>query len=234
MAQNKVKIDINSHHENHRSRLRERYTQNGIDSFTECEILEMLLFYAVPRKDTKPLAHHLLGEFGSLTGVLNASDDELQNAGAPKAFVFLRGFFDDLVGYLKKQKNRGIAFNDYDEAGGYMCTVLENSTYESIHAVLLDIKMQYISEMSIGDGVRDAANLDISRLIKRCVATGAANVILAHNHPAGSLMASTEDYLATSSIKNVLESINVNLTEHYVVSGKQYFGILKSNSFYDN
>ncbi len=231
MVQNKVKIDINSHHENHRARLRERYTKNGIDSFTECEILELLLFYAVPRKDTKPLAHHLLDEFGSLSGVFNASDDELQSAGAPKAFVFLRGFFGDLGNFLEKQKKRCIAFDDYDEAGGYMCTVLENGACESIHAVLLDVKMQYLSEMSIGDGVRDAATPDISGLVKRCIATGAANVILAHNHPAGLLMASTEDYIATKSIKNVLDSINVTLMEHFVVSENQYFGILKSNSF---
>lgn len=213
------------HHANHRERLRNRYKQHGIETFTECEILEMLLFYAIPRKDTKPLAHRLLSEFGSLSNVLGATERELEEKGiSPGASFYLR-FIGEVEGVIAKNKEYRQKFTDYDQSGKYMSSALKDSPVEQILAVFLDKRDGYISECIVGKGNFEKTSLDIRHLMEHCLSKGAAKVILAHNHPAGKMEPSPDDHIATGNVEAALANIGVSLKEHYIVSGRNYMGL---------
>ena len=216
----------------HRERLRAKYINNGISSFSQCEILELLLFYAIPRKDTKPLAHSLLEKFGSLTDVLEASESQLVEAGATPAVVFFLKLFNDVEGYLTKKKEHREVFNDFDDLGRYMCSVLKDSRTEQIFAVMLDSKDRFVCECYLGQGSFERAVVDMRKLIETCICKGAAKVAIAHNHPGGKMEASTFDYMATRSVEDALNNIDVKLVEHYIVSDRNYIGIKQMEKVY--
>lgn len=226
------KSNKNDFHAHHRERLRNRYKKNGIETFTQCEILEMLLFYAIPRKDTKPLAHALLESFGSLPAVLEATEKQLLDAGATKSSAFFLSFINDVESVLAKQRESREVYSDYDDLGRYMCALLRKSRTEQVFAVMLDAQNKLIGDCPLGKGDFDSVKIDLRKLIEQCICKGVAKVALAHNHPAGRMEASTDDYIATRTVESALKNISIDLVEHYIVCGKTYIGMKKLERAY--
>lgn len=209
----------------HRERLREKFRKNGANTFTECEFLEMLLFYAIPRKDTKPIAHMLLNKFGSLKSVMSSSEQQLIDAGLSKSAAFYLSFIKDFELFLTHQREARKQFVNYSSIGKYMCSALKHSETEKMFVVLMDKRNRLIDEAYLGLGDFKSVKIDYRQLTELCLSRKAAKVVIAHNHPSGIVHSSAEDDMATRQIESLLNGIGVELYEHFVVSDDKYYGI---------
>ncbi len=209
--------------EGHRSRVKERYLQNGLDGFQDYEALELLLFYAVPRKDTKLLAKQLLKHFGSIHEVLGATAEELQEAGLTLNASVLLSLIPQLGRLIEvsKEKNRTHVRSTSD-AGKAVCAIFQNRPEESVRVLCLDASGKILKIAEIAEGDVNTVHFPIRKLVEAAISSRAVSVILAHNHPGGTLSPSREDIEATQSAKAALETVGIRLLDHLIASGKHY------------
>lgn len=213
----------------HRQRLRQRYIENGIDSLLEHEILEYLLFHSIPRIDTKPIAHKLIDEYGSLKNVLNASFESLKSSGLSDTSAALIGMYNDIGMWLRKNDAVGMKMADYNEAGRFLTQELDGLASETFVLLMLDSKNSIIGLERICEGGFRSTKVNMKKLLTPCLDKKACKVIVAHNHPSGDIRPSAEDHATTSTIENYLSGIEIELVEHYIIADGTYLGI-KRNS----
>ena len=213
----------------HRQRLRTRYLENGIDSLLEHEILEFILFHSVPRVDTKPLAHKLIDDYGSLKNVLGASYESLKSSGLSDTSAALIRLFKDVNKWIFRNDVVGKKMNNYNETGLLMVNELDDSGCEKVVALLLDSKDEVIELKTVCEGSFRSTKVNVRNLVQSCLDRNAAKVIIAHNHPSGDIRPSAEDHVTTASIESYLSGVDIELVEHYIVADGTYFGI-KRNS----
>lgn len=217
-------------HDGHRDRLRERYTDYGLDNFNDLNVLELLLFYAIPRRDTNLLAHALLDHFGSLDAVFSASLHELQavpGIGANAATLI------SLVPQIAKRcavsRTRDIrAFQNSSSAARYLIPRLGLETSEKALLLCLNPQKQLISCAELASGVVDSVNLNVRLVVETALKARASSVILAHNHPSGNPSPSRDDELLTRRIREALQLVDISLDDHLIIGGEQYFSFTDS------
>lgn len=226
MSQNSVKKD--NPHKAHRERMRTRFTENGIGSFHEHEILEMLLFYSIPVVNTNPLAHKLLSEFGSLKNVLEAPVDALAKVEGmgEKSAVFL-SFINGVFSRISENSLAEIVLSDYDIVGQYLVREFRNDKKERVIALLLDAKGNLISKEKAGDGDFNSCEIDMRGILTSALNKDAAKIILAHNHVDGNPYPSLSDKAATASLITLLNQVGIELWEHFLICDGKYTGIKK-------
>ncbi len=220
----------NNIHKNHRQRLRERYAKNGLGAFAQHEILELLLFHSIPRADTNPTAHRLIQKYGSLREVLSMPVEELcKNEGVGKSSATFLNLIGNLSKYLSSpdSADKGAKNNlsAYDAGGEFAARLLCEEKTECVIAILLDAGDNFICSQKIGEGSFTASGIDLRGLTRLCLLKDAAKVILAHNHPDGSLSPSLQDKSITVSAGSLLSQIGVLLKEHYIVAGNSFVGL---------
>lgn len=212
-------------HNGHRERLRNRYLENGIDALAEHEVLELLLFYAIPRCDTKPKAKLLIERFGSLQGVLCAEKEKLYACGlTPCAVTFLK-LLPDIEKRNERQEFIGKTLKGYDEIGNAFIKQFKGNKKEKIIMLLLDSRDRVIGYETISEGGYTSTKLDRRRITELCILRSAAKVALAHNHPSGSITITMDDHAAHHAVMEIASSIEVDYLEHYIIAGGEYFGI---------
>lgn len=220
---------MDSQHKDHRKRVRQRYTACGLDVFQDYEALELLLFYAIPMKDTKALAKTLIEHFGSLPAVLDADLSELQEAGLTENTAILLNMIPAMNRRYEVLKNENQKYiRSTSEAGQYLCGLFRNELEESIRIVCLDAAGKIIKQQQLSKGDVNAVHFSVRKIVEAAVSTKAVSVILAHNHPAGSLTPSQEDISATNVAKAALDTIGVRLLDHLIVSGRDYCSLRES------
>jgi DNA repair protein RadC len=215
-------------HSGHRERIREQYVKDGAESFRDHQFLELLLTYAIPRRDTNALAHLLLERFGSLEGVLTADIAQLtlvDGVGESTA-VFLRmqgDLFRRLL--LRRSKNgRGkIRLNTPAAAARYSVALLSLSEYETVCAVSLNAKKEVLFCDSLQRGTLTEAQIYPRAVAEIALLRRAHGILLIHNHPSGDPTPSEEDADATKAVQAALESIGAHLFDHLVVGGSYAF-----------
>ncbi len=212
----------------HRQRMRQKYLEKGIDGFSQQEILEMMLFYSVPRVDTKPLAYKLIEEYGSVEAVIQSRPEQLVKSGLTPSGAMHLKLFHDVNAWINKNSVVRIPMKDYDKIGKYLSSLFKDKKTEHVVVLLLDSKDCLITSEELCEGSFTQAVINMRRLVEKCVISRAAKVVLAHNHPAGMLVPSPDDYSATEKAREVLSDIGVVLVEHYIVCGKDYIGIEKA------
>lgn len=216
-------------HKNHRQRVRERYIKNGLSAFAEHEILELLLFHSIPRADTNPIAHRLIERYGSVKEVLSMPVDELvKNEGIGKNSATFLNFLGNFSRYLSSpdsDKDGKNNLSSYNAGGEYAARLLCDEKVECVIAILLDAGDNFICSQKIGEGSFAASGIDLRGLTSLCLLKDAAKVILAHNHPDGSLVPSLQDKSVTLSAGSLLSQIGVLLKEHYIVAGNSFVGL---------
>ncbi len=217
-------------HKDHRQRLKNRFLNEGLDSFEKHNILELLLFFAIPQLDTNELAHRLLNEFGSLSGVFNASYDEL--IGVPgigsHAATLLKLMPELFAAYLRDKAERGSKKPfTIDDAAKYLIPFYITSQNEVVRALYFDNGMNLMENVVIFEGDVNSAKLSYAEIAKIAILRGYPNVIVAHNHPNGSPLPSLEDNRTTSILNESLKTLNINLLEHIIISGGSYTKILE-------
>ena len=211
-------------HDGHRERMKSRFREAGANAFDDHNLLELLLFYAVPRRDTNDLAHALIARFGSYSAVLEASIEELMTVDGigENAAVLIKLVPEMNKRYMQRNNSDSSVINSSKAAGKYFVSRFAYETVEVAYAMYLDAKSHVIACREISRGVVNGTNISIRAIAEQALSCKASSVIIAHNHPDGVPMPSAEDELTTQKIKVALGTVGIKLTDHIVVGGEQY------------
>ncbi len=214
-------------HEEHRIRMRQKYL-NAPDAMPDHEILELLLFNVIPRKNTNPIAHALLNTFGSLEGIFDAD---------PKKLVQVEGvgektaFFLKEIRYLWKRIETSAAsretMDSYEKIARYFIATFCNEINESVYVMLLDARAHLIACKKIFEGTVISSSIDSRKIAEFALLQGAARVVIAHNHLSGCADPSDEDISTTRYLRRVLRGVDIELEEHFVIAGSSYCPIIQ-------
>ena len=217
-------------HAGHRGRLKKRFAETQGKGFEDHELLELFLFYSIPRNDTNATAHMLLDRFGSLEGVMAASTEELiqvDGIGKSTALLIKAGFELHMRMLCDVPKNA--TFNTYEEIGEHVVKLFTHIKTETVMLLLFDKKGRIIRTSTIAAGNTDRAMVDMRKLLTFSIADGASKAAMAHNHPSGVTDASFDDRVITMQVEELLRSLGIKLVEHYIVADGNYAGIKHNN-----
>lgn len=215
---------VANHAAGHRQRLRARFLENGGDALADYELLEMLLFGAVPQKDTKPMAKDLIKQFGSLAGVLHANTHELQQLFPTQpAIVASIRLAQTLAERTLREGMIGRSiFSSWQTVLDYCQLTMGNLQHEELRLLFLDAKNALIGEEVHQRGTINHTPAYPREVVKRALEKGAAALILVHNHPTGDPMPSREDIELTKQIKQAAEVLSITLHDHLIIGRDQH------------
>ncbi len=221
-------------HDGHRERLKKLFVLEGLDNFNEIQVLELLLFYAIPRQDTNPLAHRLLDKFGSLSQVLEAPIEELQNVEGigPNAATLLH--LTTAVGryYMVNRAMHERVLSTTEKCGDFLVPFFHGRCNETVYMLCLDAKCKLLCCREVSEGSVNSAGVSPRKVVQIALTTNAATVVLAHNHPSGIAVPSAEDVQTTYRVAAALEAVEITLADHIVVADGDYTSMVQSG-YYD-
>ena len=217
-------------HDGHRGRVKERFLREGLDHFSDIQVLELLLFYAIPRKDTNPIAHALLDHFGSLAQVLEAPVEELQRVNGISENAALLLSLTTSVGrvYQIRRSEQVQILNTITKCGDYLKHFFFGRRNEMVYLLCLDAKCKVLCCREVGEGSVNSANVPIRRVVEIALGCNATSVVLAHNHPSGLAIPSPDDVLTTKKLAAALSAVEVQLVDHIVVADDDYVSMVQS------
>lgn len=220
-------------HKDHRQRVRERYFKEGIDSMAEHNIVEFLLFFGIPFKDTNGIAHELIEKFGDLSGILEAPVEELMRVeGIGENAAALISLTHDIAErYHEKKLQDTVSSAEETSFSEFLSVKYAGETKEKVYLLCIDAKGKIQHCVKICDGSPDSAYLDTRMVVETVVRFDSKTVILAHNHPNGFAVPSSADVETTKSLIPVLRAINVNLADHIIVSADDTFSMASSRKY---
>lgn len=214
-------------HDGHRERMRNRFLQDAA-SLADHELIELMLFYSLPRKNTNELAHALLNRFSSLKGVFTADMAELCDVpGMGGNSAVLVKCVAELAARFYTEKEKRIGFYTVAEAAEYIVDLLYPCTSEELHIFCLDSGLKLIGSKKLAEGSVIAVAVNTRHIVKTAINMDAVYVILAHNHPGSSPFPSIQDIEMTNSISSVLEGVGIKLCDHIITSGRQFYSFSK-------
>lgn len=217
-------------HDKHRERMRRRFREGGLNGFADHEALELLLYYAIPRRDTNPIAHALLERFGSLAGVFSAPIEALKQVDGigDSAAVLLR--LTPLAAQKARlaEAERELILGSRESIGAYLLELFSQERDEAVYQICLDRKGKLLSCKRLGEGSACTVSLDIRKLVKNALLSSASSVVLAHNHPSGVALPSSADQAATDQAKAALDAIGVRLEDHIIVADQDFVSFSES------
>ena len=220
-------------HDGHREKRREQFLSAGLDSFADHEVLELLLFYAIPRRDTNETAHRLMERFGSLDAVFSAPVEELCKVeGIGRNAAALITLVPRVYGRVKRSAaERETVLNTTRKAGRYLMDQLAAEKEEKLYELCLDRKGKLLACRRISEGSVSGTAVDVRRIVENALLTGASAVILGHNHPSGVALPSAEDVSATMRVRKALEAVDVPLVDHIIVADEDFVSMADSGYF---
>ena len=206
----------------HRKRLRDRFLAGGAEAVPDYELLELVLFRAIPRQDVKPLAHRLMEAFGDFAGVLSASDDrlgEIEGVG-PAVITELR-----IIEATAKRLSRARiisrhVLSGWDAVVAYCRTTMAHQSVESFRVLYLDRRNTLIADEEIARGTVDHVPVYPREVVKRALALDASALILVHNHPSGDPTPSDADIVMTGQVSDAAAALSITLHDHIIVGAE--------------
>lgn len=214
-------------HGGHRQRLRNTFLENGLGGMNDINALELLLFYALPRRDTNETAHLLLKRFGSLDGVFSASVEDLcEVEGIGEYAASLITLVPQIMkksAISKAKETRQI--KNSTEAGVYLLPFFLNEQDEVVYLLCLDAKRSVLCCEEMGRGVVNSVDANVRRIVEKALKVRACSAILAHNHPGGLAIPSREDDIFTRCLYNALETVGIRLEDHIIVADGDYVSV---------
>lgn len=222
-------------HAGHRQRLKERFLKEGLDNFTDIQVLELALFYCIPQKDTNPIAHALLDYFGSLSQVLEASPEELQKVKGigENTATFLNLITQIGRYYLVDRMQRVEILTTIEQCGAYLVPRFFGRKVETVFLLCLDAKCKVLCCKEVGEGSVNSAGISVRRIVETALGANATSVVLAHNHPSGMALPSPEDIQTTRRVAAALAAVEVNLVDHIVVADDDFVSMVQSGYRFD-
>lgn len=209
---------------NHRERVRKRFLREGLEHFEQHNQLELLLFYAIPQRDTNGIAHDLIQRFGSISRVMDASVEELMTVDGigERAAVLLKLVPALARSYTLDHLGKVRTFQTDEELKEYLLALYTGCTKERVYLLLFDNRDTLLRTVQIGEGDLTAALFSTREIVQRVLLySKTTKVILSHNHPVGLALPSHADQTATDEIQRALSSVEVTLYDHIIVSGNR-------------
>jgi DNA repair protein RadC len=209
----------------HRARLRERYAKGGLDALHDYELLEMILSFAIPRRDVKPYAKRLLGAFGGVRKAVEADLRDLEERGGlpRQAALLLKGMGDLWRLARKEEVSRGRLLSSPSDVALYVREELGDRPREVFMVMYLDHRNHVLDCREVQEGTVDHAAVYPREILKRALHLNATGMILAHNHPAGSLSPSEADRSLTRQIQEAARAMGVTVHDHLIVASEGSF-----------
>lgn len=217
-------------HDGHRERMKSSFKKNGLDSMNDVNALELLLFYAIPRRDTNVIAHTLLDHFGSLSRVFSASIQELCAVeGVGENTAVLISMIPQLVRKsMVSDAEKITVIKNSKDAGKYLVPRFAFEQDEVALLVCLDSQKRVIGCFELGRGVVNKVSVDVRKVVELALRYKASSVILSHNHPDSFALPSLADTAMTEQIYRSLRLVGITLADHIIVSGEDYVSYLDS------
>ncbi|MCL2362351.1 MAG: DNA repair protein RadC [Defluviitaleaceae bacterium] len=212
-------------HQGHRDRIRARYYTSGLESFHDHEVLELLLYYCYPRGDTNPKAHQMLGEFGSLHNLFEADIETLtQRLNCTENIALLLNLIPALANrYFRSKWSSKVTLDSETATAKFAMDLCIGHTVERFYVLSLDNRQRLINTTLISKGTVDEAAVYPREVIRVAIQDKVTGVILAHNHPGGSMKPSRADLEVTRQIVDGLSFIGVTVIDHIIVAGDTYY-----------
>lgn len=225
MAKEKQQKTADQHYKGHRDRLRQRFINGGAEALQDYEMLELIMFRAIPRRDVKPMAKDLIKKFGDLSGVLSADRDLLRE---------IKGISENVVTELKIVESaakkvgqsriiRRQALKSWDDLVTYCRTAMAEKQIEEFRALFLDRQNQLIADEVLSTGTVDYTPVYPREVMKRALALSASAMIIVHNHPSGDSTPSKADIQMTKQLDEISKSLGIVLHDHLIIArGSEY------------
>ena len=217
----------------HRKRVKDRFRKEGLDGFEEVHVLELLLFYAIPQRDTKDLARALLNHFGSLPLVLEATVDELMKVPGigENTATFLNLVMASGRYYALRKTDRPVILDSTSKYGQYLVDCFMGIRNETVYVLCLDAKCKVLCCQKVGEGDVNSANVPLRRVVEIALGVNATTVILAHNHPSGLALPSPEDVHTTERVAAALGAMDIILADHVIVADEDFVSLVHSRAY---
>ncbi len=220
-------------HGGHRQRLKNRFLEEGLEHFNDHQVLELLLFYCIPRQDTNPIAHALLDRFGSLPQIMEAPPSELKKVeGMGESSATFLSLLNAFCRYYQiSRKSSAKILNTLNECGRYLSAFLYGRRNETVYLLCLDAKGKVLCCKEVGEGSVNSAAVPIRRIVEMALSANATTAILAHNHPSGFAVPSTEDQLTTRQLAAALSAVDITLADHMIMADHEFISMRLSNMY---
>ena len=220
-------------HKDHRQRLKQRFQREGLDNFDDLYILELLLFYCVPRRDTNEIAHNLLEQFGSLPRVMEAGQEEVKKVtGVGEGVATFFSLLQQLYRVWEIRRHDDISIiNSHEDIKKLMLARMDRQRNETVYLLCMDAKRKVLCLEKVGEGSVNSANVPIRRIVEVALAANATTVVLGHNHPGGLAFPSPEDINTTNYVAKALWAVEIDLADHIIVSDGEYISLAQSGLY---
>lgn len=208
-------------HEGHRQRMKERFLINGLDGFSDHEIVELLLFYAIPYRDTNPLAHQLVARFGSWMQVVNADYRDLQEvSGVTPHVAALLTLVGQSVSRYQRDLTESMVTHlfDLNSLVAYTLPWFVGKKEESVILISMDNKRKLLNATRVFEGSVNSAQFNVRLAVQQALRDNATQIVIAHNHPNGFCFPSEADVRTTTYLAEVLAPLDIRLVDHLVVA----------------
>ncbi len=218
-------------HAGHRARLRRRFLDEGLDAFEDHQVLELLLFFAIPRRDTNELAHLLLRRYGSFSAVLDADPvDFAQTEGVGEAAATLLSLVPALTRRYSMDRTRQErqTLNTSERAAEFLVPLMAGRSEEVFYIVCLDTQCRVIVPALVVEGLPDRAHIEPRQAVEVALRHKAHSVILAHNHPTGQAKPTTADHRATQTLVSAFGAIAIVVRDHIIVAGEDWYSFSRA------
>lgn len=220
-------------HDGHRKRARREFISNGLDGWPDHRALELLLFYAIPLEDVNPLAHKLLQEFGSISGVFDATYEQLTAiSGVGEYTAALIKLMPALAKrYISTRVKVENIISDSRELRALFAPYFFGTRNEMVFLACLDAKRKVLGVRKLGEGIVNAAEITGRKVVEAALALNSSMVILAHNHTSGIATPSREDITTTRYLYELLGKVGVELYDHVVLADDDMVSMRDSGVF---
>ncbi len=217
-------------HKGHRIKVRNRYYETGFNGMADHNVLEMLLFFGIPFKDTNEISHELISRFGSFSAVLEADVKDLVTVKGmtENAACLITMILPLYKRYMEDISKRKPEFVSKEELAEFIRSLFLDTNDERIYALAYDSSRRYIGYRNIGDGDITSSRVDIRKLTSFVLENNATGIILAHNHPHGIALPSREDINFTKYVYKILEALKVRLLDHIIVNESDYMSMVET------
>ena len=205
------------HYQGHRERLRERFREAGAAALSDYELLELVLFAGIPRRDVKPLAKQLLAKFGSFADVIAASPDRLSEFVGEAAIMQLKIVEAAALRLLRTRLIGKPALSSWSALLDYCSAAMARSETEEFRVLFLDRKNVLVADEVQSEGTVDHAPVYPREIIKRALELSASSIILVHNHPSGDPTPSKADIAMTREVAGAAKALGIAVHDHLVI-----------------
>ncbi|MEA4816863.1 MAG: DNA repair protein RadC [Lachnospiraceae bacterium] len=212
-------------HDGHRKRMRERCIKDGAGVFEDHQLVEMLLYYSIPRKDTNEIAHNIISKCGSLSNIIYSNPKDLINKySLTENQAILFNIIGEILKRCSMESNAGKpTLSNNIEAGEYVYALLRYEKQECFYVICLDAKNRVINTSLISEGTANTAHVYPKSVVETVLRHNATNVIFAHNHPSGGLRPSFNDIDLTNELSKIMKFLDINVVDHIIVAENSYF-----------